>query len=353
MKALFLTKLGDHITKERGTLELMDIPVPEPGSDEVLIKVAYASICGSDGHMLLGNLGVIGDIIKASLPSRMGHEMSGIIVKSGETALRNGFKPGDRVTANFTHYCNSCYPCRTGRENFCEHSEGHCDAMSEFVCWNMTQIYHLPDNVSLLNGSLTEPLSIALGAVEMAQIGLGPHALVFGCGGIGLMAIQLAKLAGAGIVTAIEPVAEKRQIALENGADFAVDPTQEGWIEQALKYNGGRGYEAIVESSGSSSAAQSSISLLAPDGHAVYFAMYDPSFNIQVNPFNELYLGQKHLHGMYTTADSFEKTVRILPRMNFDPIIQRIYPLAEYEKAFLDQTSGKFSKIVFKVHGDE
>ena len=349
MKALFLTQVGNHVTKERGKLDLRDIPIPKPGPEEILIKVSYASVCGSDGHMLLGNLGCLGDIISASLPMRMGHEMSGVIQEVGATAAQHGFQPGDRVTANYTHFCGSCYFCHTGRENFCMHPDGRSDAMSEYVCWHMSQVYHLPPTVPLLDGSLTEPLSIALGAVEMVQVGLGSHVLVFGCGGIGLMAIQLAKLAGAALVTAVEPVAEKRKIALENGADFAVDPTQEGWKDEALQCNAHMGYDAVIESSGASSAAQSSISLMGPDSHAVYFAMYDPNFNIQVNPFNELYLGQKHLHGLYTTADSFEKTVRILPRMNFKPIVQKIYAIDDYEKAFADQTSGKYAKIVFQM----
>src|SRR4051812_38827304 len=121
MKALFVTELGNPEQKTVGKLELKESPVPDIGDEEVLIKVKYASICGSDGHMLRGQLGEHTKSIREALPLRIGHEVSGVIEKVGKTAEKHGLKPGNRVTGNFTQFCGSCLYCRTGRENFCEH----------------------------------------------------------------------------------------------------------------------------------------------------------------------------------------------------------------------------------------
>jgi len=353
MKALYVTSIGDPEAGKIGTLEIRDIPIPEPEPEEVRIKVAYASICGSDGHILRGNLGPLRPLAEASLPGRLGHEMSGIVDKLGEKAAQvTGLKPGDRITANFAHYCNSCYFCRSGKENYCQHTDSRQNAMSEYICWHMTQIYKIPDGISLLDASQTEPLSIALNAVETAQVKLGSRVVVFGCGAIGLMAVQVAKLAGASQVASIDIVASKREIALNTGADIAFDPSEEGWEAKAIEWTGGLGFDAAIESSGASSAAQSAIQLIGVDGHAVFFAMYNPEFELKVNLFMEMYLKQKHIHGMYTSADCFPKTIALLPRMNLKPIIQGLYSLDECAKAMDDQLSGKFAKLAFKIAGE-
>ena len=104
MKSLVMTKIGDPKEKTMGELALHDFPMPVPGAEEVLIKVAYASICGSDIHFLKGEIGNLYDRIKSELPRQIGHEISGTIEQVGEKAKAHGFKVGDKVTADGYQY---------------------------------------------------------------------------------------------------------------------------------------------------------------------------------------------------------------------------------------------------------
>jgi L-iditol 2-dehydrogenase len=350
MKSLFLTEIGEPAENTIGKLELKEIPIPEICDEEVLIKVAYASICGSDGHALKGALGPLREHVINILPMKMGHEISGVIEKVGPIAAKHGFKPGDRVTGNFTKFCGSCHYCRSGRENFCENPDYRTDAMSEYVAWHMSQVYKIPDSVDLLHASLTEPMSIALNAVKTAQVKFGSHVAIFGAGGIGLMAVQLAKIAGAAKVTIIEVVKEKRDLALTMGADYGIDPINEDVASLGMTFTDHYGYDSIIESSGASSAAQSALDIIGKDGHIVYFSMYNPDYYLQVNLFQKLYLNQAHLHGMYTSADIFPQTINMIERMNFEPIIQKVYDLTDYKQAFSDSLSGKYPRVVLKCN---
>ena len=350
MKALFVTSIADpHVVGSEGSIELREVPVPEPKEDEVRIKVAYASICGSDAHVLGGNLGPIRRRVLDSLPRRMGHEVSGTIDKLGERAAALGWEVGDRITANYRHFCNACYYCHNGMENFCLHPVQHTDAMAEYICWNVSQIYKVPEPVNLLHASMTEPLSIALNAVQVAKVRFGSRVAIVGAGGIGLMAVQLARLAGAAQIAVFDLVEKKRQIALLTGADICLDPTHPTALSEAQSFTQNLGFDCVLECSGASSAAKMALSLISPDGDGVFFSMYQPDFSLEVNLFSELYLSSKHLHGMYTSADCFPRTIAVLSHINFEPIIQKMYPLVECKKAFDDQLTGQYAKIVLSV----
>lgn len=351
MKSLFMSKMGDPRVKDSmGALDVLECPMPEPGPEDVLIKVAYASICGSDLHYLKGEIGDLYEKIKSELPRQIGHEISGTVEKVGAKAAAYGFKPGDKITGNFMQFCNSCHYCHDGQEIFCPNRISHHDAMSQYVCWHMSQIYKLPDNTDLLTACMTEPLSIALHAIEMAHLRLGSRVAIFGGGGIGLMCTQLAKMAGASTVTIIEPVASKRETALAMGADFVIDPLSEDVSARALEITNNLGFDSVLESSGASSAAQAAVQIIGYSSHVVYFSMYNPNFEMPMNLFKIFYQREAHLHGMVMSSDCFEKTIKILPRMDFSKIIQRIYPLEQHEQAFADMRSGQCPKVVFKCN---
>ena len=353
MKSLVMTTIGDPKEKTVGELALHDFPMPVPGAEEVLIKVAYASICGSDIHFLKGEIGNLYDRIKSELPRQIGHEISGTIEQVGEKAKARGFQVGDKVTAFYNEFCNSCYYCREVKEDkkiFCPSRKSHHDAMSQYVSWHMTQIYKLPKDADLRNACLTEPLSVAVEATEKADIHQGARVAVFGGGGIGLMLVQLAKMAGAASVTLIEPVAAKREIALKTGADYAIDPINEDVKSRAMAITDNMGFDRVLESSGASSAAKAALDIVANGGHVLYFAMYNPSFELPINFFTTYYQKGITTTGVLFSDRCFEKAVRLLPRMDFTDIIQREHPLADYDKAFADMASGQYIKVVLRCN---
>lgn len=353
MKSLVMTKIGDPKEKTIGELALHEFPVPEPGPEEVQIKVAYASICGSDIHFLKGEIGNLYDRIKSELPRQIGHEISGTIEKVGEKAKAYGFKPGDKVTAFYNEFCHSCYYCREVKEDkkiFCANRKSHHDAMSQYVSWHMTQIYKLPEDADLQAACLTEPLSVAVEAIEKADIHQGARVAIFGGGGIGLMLVQLAKMAGAASITLIEPVAAKREIARMSGADYAIDPINEDVKARALAITSNMGFDRVLESSGASSAAKAALDIVVNGGHVLYFAMYNPSFEMPINLFTTYYQKGITTTGVLFSDRCFEKAVRLLPRIDFSNIIQRVHPLDDYDKAFSDMASGQYIKVVLKCN---
>lgn len=353
MKSLVMTKIGDPKEKTLGTLDLHEFPIPEPGPEDVLIKVAYASICGSDIHFLKGEIGDLYEKIKSQLPRQIGHEISGTIEKVGEKAKDYGLKPGDKISAFYNEFCDSCYYCREDKDDkriFCPNRISHHDAMSQYVCWHMTQIYKLPDNIDLLNACMVEPMSVAVKAVEKAELSTGSRVAIFGGGGIGLMMAQVAKMVGASTVTVIEPVEAKREIALSAGADYVINPMTEDVKARAMEITDNMGFDAVLESSGASAAAQMAVEITIQGGNVIYFSMFNPSFDMPVNLFKTFYQKGLSLRGVLFSDRCVERTIRMLPRMDFSKIIQRVHPLEEYEQAFADMLSGQYIKVVFKCN---
>ncbi len=355
MKALVITSLGEPAEKKLGTMDLIEKDIPEPGPEEVRIRISYASICGSDVKYIKGGLGFLEEETRKSLPRQTGHEMSGVIDKVGAEAAKLGWKEGDRVTGNFMHFCNSCRYCRNGQESFCLHPHMHMDAMAEYICWHMSQLYKVPDEVSLKDAVLTEPLSVAVHAVESAEVKFGTRLAISGGGGIGLLCLILAKRKGCSHITMLEPMEEKRALALKLGADAAINPMDADANEQALSYTEGFGYDAIIECSGAPSAAVNCINLLDVDSHVVYVAQYPDKFDLPINLLKNMWFRQIHVHGMFNSNDGFVKTVRMLPKVKdeLEQLIQSVHPLEEYNEAFADMMSGKCAKVVFAVHPEE
>jgi (R,R)-butanediol dehydrogenase/meso-butanediol dehydrogenase/diacetyl reductase/L-iditol 2-dehydrogenase len=343
MKVLSMTERGNPKEGTLGKLELLEAPIPEPKGEEILIKIQYSSICGSDPHILRG-------LLESSLPTGMGHEMSGIIEKLGPGATRKGFQVGDKVTGNFLRFCGTCFFCRNGQENLCpELLRGWNACQAEYVIWHESQAYKVPDGVDMLDASLTEPCAISLRMVEKSKLRIGNRMAVIGGGGIGQLVSQIARISGASSVTLVEPVEQKREIAESAGIDHTLDPTDADYMDKAMKITQGRGFDNIIETSGNSKAAEQALALTARGGHIVYPAMYSAVYDMPLNLYRECYLNEKTIHGCLMSPYSFPRTVQLLPRLQLKPLIQRLYPLSDYQKAYDDAVSGNVIKVVFDL----
>ncbi len=341
MKVVAMTERGIPAEKKYGKLEILDWPLPEVGDEDVLIKISYSAICGSDPHILAG-------MLESPIPTGMGHEMSGIIEKIGPKATKKGLKVGDRVTGNFVRFCGTCFFCRNGQENLCTVLlDGWNACQAEYVLWHESQVYKVPDNVDLMDASLTEPTAIALRMVEKAEIRIGNRVAVIGGGGIGQLVSQIARISGAASVTLVEPVKEKRDLAKQVGIDYTLDPNNDDIMAEAMRITEGRGYDNIIETSGNSNAAEQALAMTATGGHIVYPAMYKENYNLPLNLYKECYLSEKTIHGCLMSPYSFPRTIQLLPRLQLRPLIQKVRPLSEYNEAYQDAISGKYIKVVF------
>ena len=341
MKAICLTKKGDLAAKKWGKLDCVDLPKPKiEKDDDVLIKVAYSSICGSDPLMLNGNM-------KVEVGAGFGHEMSGIVAELGKGCKKRGLKVGDKVTGCFVHFCGICENCRAGREQFCSEAvQNIVPTQAEYVLWSEDQVYKLPDDADLKTAALTEPLTIAMRSVDKAEIRLGDRVAVSGGGGIGLMVIQLCKMAGASEVTLLEPVEGKRNLGLALGADFAVDPMAEDFVAQIDRVAPG-GFDEVIECSGNGKAAETAMDIARNSGHVVYMAMYPIQYRLSLDLSTYLYHKELRLDGLFLATYYFNPAIKMLKRLNLDPIISKVYKLTECKQAYEDQISGQFAKLVF------
>ena len=348
MKQLFITGVCDFEKNTMGQVALKEVPMPEPLEDEIRVKIAYSSFCGSDTHILTGDLGEFAEMTKSMLPMPFGHELSGVIDKAGSKAQSLGYHEGDKVVANYARYCYSCDMCRSGKENLCSNIQFCMNGMAEYACYHVTQVHKLPEDYDLMTAALIEPLTIALAVAEQAKFSFGKSVAIMGAGGIGLMLVQLARISGASVVTVFDLVEEKRELALKMGANYAFDPRGEDILQRATNCAGGR-YDCVIEGTGAMSAANMTLDLLAPDGNGVYYAMYGENPILGINLHTQFYWEQKHLHGMKMGAGMFPKAIKMAKCIDLKSLIQRIYPLNEYEIAYKDLCSKRFAKIILKM----
>ena len=187
-------------------------PIPKPGPGETLVRVKAVGICGSDLHWF-GEAG-IGDA-KLQKPLVLGHEFAGVIA--------DGPRQGERVAVDPAIPCHACEYCLQGNPNLCEHMRfaGHGvedGALREYIAWPDECLFPLPDSLPDVDGVMLEPLGVAIHAVDLAHLRAGMTVGVFGCGPIGLLVIQMTRLAGATSVFVTEPLPHRLEAALSLGA---------------------------------------------------------------------------------------------------------------------------------------
>ncbi len=260
------------VLDEPGSLRVEERERPEPGPDELLVKIREIGICGSDVHYY--EHGRIGDYVVES-PLVLGHESAGEVVTVGENA---GFEQGDRVALEPGVPCRRCVHCKRGEYNLCPDvtfmaTPPDDGAFAEYVAWPADFAYRLPDSVTLREGALCEPLSVGIHAARRANIGVGDSVLVTGCGPIGLLAMEAIRAVGATEVFVSDVVPEKLELAESRGADATIDVRERGMAEAVAELTDGEGVDVVVEASGAEPAIRSSIDAVRRGGTIVLIGL--------------------------------------------------------------------------------
>jgi L-iditol 2-dehydrogenase len=221
-----------------------------------LVQVTAVGICGSDLHWW--DEGAIGDA-KLTHPLVLGHEGAGVIAE--------GPRAGQRVAIDPAIPCQTCRACRDGYRNLCYRLKfsGHGDTdgmMREFMAWPTTALHPLPDRVSDADGAMLEPLGVAIHSVDLGHLPFGGTASVIGCGPIGLLLIEVLKVAGASSVLAVEPLAHRREAAERLGADEVADPAA---FEEGLR----GGVDVAFEAAGNNEGVELAMASVRPGGRVV------------------------------------------------------------------------------------
>ena len=239
-----------------GDLRVADEPMPDAAPGMSLVQVTAVGICGSDLHWW--DEGAIGDA-KLTHPLVLGHEGAGVIAE--------GPRAGQRVAIDPAIPCETCRACRDGYRNLCYRLKfsGHGDTdgmMREFMAWPTTALHPLSDRVSDADGAMLEPLGVAIHSVDLGHLPFGGTASVIGCGPIGLLLIEVLKVAGASSVLAVEPLAHRREAAERLGADEVADPAA---FDEALR----AGVDVAFEAAGNNEGVELAMASVRPGGRVV------------------------------------------------------------------------------------
>jgi len=326
MKAVVKTRKGV------GFIELLDIPKPEPGPNEILVEVKAAGICGTDIH-------IYHDEFTYNPPVVLGHEFCGVIAEVGKNI--GDWKRGDRVTSETAGYvCGQCRYCRTGRYNLCLKRRGlgyHLNgAFTKYIIIPRSEILHrLPDSVDFTSGALCEPSAVAThGVIELTKISSGDFVAVLGEGPIALLALQLARSAGAGKVAVTGIIESRLEMAKTLGADLTINVEREDPVKAIAGLTEGYGADVVLECSGSPTAASQGLQIVRKGGSYTQFGLFSKPIQID---FDQIAYKEVRTTGVFSHKwSSWETALKLIAsgRLLTKPLVTHIFPITEWQQGF-------------------
>lgn len=317
MKAVRLVEIGR-------ALQMQELPIPAVGAKDVLVRIKAAGICHSDVHYRAGTSPV------GPLPQTLGHEIAGIVEDVGSEVANVAI--GDRVCLHYLLTCGQCYYCRTGNEQFCVEGKmlgKHCDGgYAEFIAVPERNAVSLPDAVSFEQGAaLMCSSSTSFHALRKARLQPGETVAIFGAGGLGMSAIQLARAFGALAVYAVDINEAKLGKAQAYGA-VPIDASQRDPVAELRRLTGGRGVDVTLEVIGLKRTMEQAVQSLAILGRAVMVGIADESFAI--DSYSELLGKEAEVIG---SADHLLSELPVLVefvrqgRLDLSQVVARTVPL--------------------------
>ncbi len=312
----------------------IETPIEDPGPGEVQVRVNAVGICGSDLHSYAE--GAIGDT-PCEYPMVLGHEPAGTVVKTG--AGVSGWSRGDRAALEPALYCYHCEFCRSGHHNVCANirflsNPGTPGFFREFVNLPVANLLAIPPALSLELATIVEPLAVAMHSMKFAAIQPGETVAVFGAGPIGLLTLACLKAAGAARVWAIEPVAHRRELALQMGADAALDPSQLDAARQILADTAHRGVDCAIDCAAREDTTNAAIRAARNAGRVVLTGIHSAAFvPFEVSPMRRKELTIFNVRR--SCHESHDALTMLTSQMSlFAPLVTHTRPLDALPEAF-------------------
>lgn len=332
MKAVRLIQTGRP-------LELQNVPLPQPGPADVLVRVRAAGICHSDAHYRAGKSRV------HPLPLTLGHEVAGVVEATG-AGVKN-FRRGDRVCLHYMATCGHCEWCARDHEQFCatgqmigKYRDG---GYAEFIAIPARSVFRLPDEIPFPHGAIMMCSSAtSLHALNKARLKPGESVAVFGVGGLGISAIQLAKALGAGAVFAVDIQPRKLELAKALGA-IPINARLTDPVATIREHTRGRGVNVTLELIGLPLTMQQAVRALAIQGRAALAGITEKNFD--VSPYHELINREAEIIGV---SDHLANEIPDLldfaraGKLNFANIVTRTVPL---DAAAINETLDRLEKF--------
>ena len=310
-------------------LDLVDVPMPRPAPDEVLIRVEACGICGSDVHGYDGSTG------RRIPPIIMGHEAAGTVAATGSNVA--GFSEGDRVTFDSTIYCGTCEYCLSGEVNLCNNRQvlgvstpeyRREGAFAEYVVVPERVMYSLPANIPFAQAAMIEPLAVAVHAVSLAEITQETTALVVGAGMIGILVLQVLRDAGCAQVFVVDVDDTRLKLAGELGATATINAKTSDTVAEVQRLTSGGGVDVALEAVGSTPTVKNAIESVRKGGTVVLIGNVAPTVEL---PLQAVVSRQLTLRGSAASSGEYPECIELLARgaVNVDPLITAVSSLEQ------------------------
>jgi 2-desacetyl-2-hydroxyethyl bacteriochlorophyllide A dehydrogenase len=279
------------------TLEIRDVPAPQAGPGEAVVRVAAVGICGSEIEAVASRSP------RRTPPLVLGHEFCGEVesVGAGVTEVR----PGDRVAANSLVSCERCDECRRGAAHLCPDRQvfgmNRPGAFAERVAAPVRALLSLPERVSPLQGALVEPLANGVHVWSLVRPRFPETVVVIGCGAIGLLALQVAKAGGAMRLVAVDTNDGRLELAHAVGAEPLFNPKRDAVVSEVRAFTKGRGADVAIDAVGTPAARRTAVEMVRPGGDVVWIGLHDDASEVSGR---DVVLGERRISGSYSVTYS-------------------------------------------------
>ncbi len=330
-----------------------EVPTPEPGEGEVLLRVRWSSICGTDLHIYLGEFKN-----RVTYPRILGHEFSGVVkaIGPGVTTAASG----DRVTVDPIIWCNQCSACLKGHNNVCTRLKllgvEYDGGFAEYVVARADKVYKVPDSISMRDAALVELYSLGVHSARKAMIEPGDRVVILGAGRLGLAVLEVVKQTAATWVCAVDVIDSRLEIARKMGADLTINAQTEDPVETILSQTGGVGADRVIECVGTyqkidgrQGPVQQAVQMSRNGGRIVVMGL-----GSQLTPvfWKECVFKELQIVGSRVTLGDYPRALRLMELNKFHPdlLISEVLQLDELDKAFhlLEEKPDQYLKVLVK-----
>jgi len=325
-------------------LWMQDVPVPEPGPTEVLIKVRKSAICGTDVHIWNWD-----DWARATVPVPLvvGHEFCGTVAGTGSAVAR--FRPGQRVSGEGHIVCGQCRNCRAGRGHLCRNTKGvgvqRAGAFAEYLCLPQENVVAIPDDIPDEVAAIFDPLGNAVHTALSFDL-VGEDVLVTGAGPIGIMGALIAQRVGARKVLITDLNDDRLKLAADMGIAHTLNPAREGLRDRMDAMGMTEGFDVGLEMSGAAAAFRQMIDAMNNGGKVAILGIAPAAFEIDWNKVIFKMLTLKGIYGREMYETWYKMIALVQSGLDVTPLITHRLPIDRFDEGMADMRAGRSGKVV-------
>lgn len=335
-----------------GTMEIKEVPMPVPKNDEVLIKIEYVGVCGSDVHGFES-----GPFIPPKDPNQkigLGHECAGEVVAIGDKVTN--IKVGDKVNIEPGIPCGKCRYCLEGKYNICPDVDfmatqpNYKGALTNYLIHPARMTYKLPENMSTMEGALVEPAAVGMHAAMLAEVKPGKKIVIIGAGCIGLMTLQACKVMGATEIIVVDILPKRLEMAKELGAMEVINSKEVDAVTRVKEIVGDLGADIVFETAGTQVTAKQTPFMVMRGGKIMIVGTIKGETPIDFLKINR----EVTIQTVFRYANRYPVTIEAIASGKFDvkSMVTHIYNYNDVQKAFEDSVNCKqdIIKAVIKIN---